>query len=148
MEVDENDFKQLIGLLQQLVQKTAEPTASKNTHTDQDRATDNDQDENEEDEEEFSAPKKRRGPVGSNSTPKKKKKKFVNKFLNMKEATMHKDDSVIDKKLNRLPPTQRTRNFEYVKVKCRVCGKEENVIPALAEVRDRYKCNKCSTSPG
>lgn len=141
MEIDENDFKQLIGLLQKLVQKTAEPASSKNMSYDEDEVID--------DYEESDAPKKRRGPVSNNAAPqKKKKKKFINKFLNMREASMHKDDTLIDKKLNKVPPTQRTRNFEYVKVKCRVCGKEEKVIPALAEARDRYKCNKCSTSPG
>lgn len=142
MEIDENDFKQLIGLLQQLVLKTAEPTTSNNASSSEDNIEDNDQDE------EFDTPKKRRGPVSNNSTPKKKKKKSVNKFLNMREASLHKDDTIIDKKLSKLPPTQRTRSFEYVNIKCRVCGKEEKVIPALAEARDRYKCNKCSTSPG
>lgn len=140
MQIDDNDFKQLIGLLQQLVQKTAQDTSVNNS-----RITDEDEDEDS--EEEFEVRKTRKKVSDSSSKP-KKKKKFVNKFLKMREASMHKDDTEIDKKLNKVPPTQRSRNFEYVKVKCRVCGKEEKVIPALAEARDRYKCNKCSTSPG
>lgn len=131
MEIDENDFKQLIGLLQQLVQKTS-----------------NQDNQEEDDDGEDIVKSKGRRRVSEDTKSKKKKRKFVNKFLNMKEASMHKEDTEIDKKLSKLPPTQRSRSFEYVKVKCRVCGKEEKVIPSLAEARERYKCNRCSTSPG
>lgn len=165
MEVDPDDFKKLLGLLQQLVEKSStESQQSPKKSNLQDRGDDEDIDEDdsfeeederdEEDEEEFSL---KQSPIKksnrktnkiSDVKPSRKKKKFVNKFLNMKEASMHKDDSIIDKKLNRAPPTQRTRHFEYVQVKCRVCGKTEKVIPTLAEARDRYKCNRCSASPG
>ncbi len=72
-----------------------------------------------------------------------------NKFLDMPERNMHKSDSAIDKKLCINPPTPRNRKFSAVKVRCRICGKEEKVNPAIVpEPADRYKCNKCSTSAG
>jgi hypothetical protein len=77
-----------------------------------------------------------------------KKNKMVNKFLTMSERNMHKEDTLIDKKLNVLPPTERTRQFKPVTVKCRVCGKEEQINPNYLESKERYKCNKCSTSAG
>jgi hypothetical protein len=73
----------------------------------------------------------------------------VNKFDAMAEARMHKDDIAIDKKLNKYGPTPRTRKFEFINVKCRVCGKNETINPVLLyETPDRYKCNKCSGSAG
>lgn len=77
-----------------------------------------------------------------------KKVKKPNLFEDMREATMHKDDVEIDRKLRKIPPTQRARSYKPLKVRCRVCGKEENVNPALVESVERYKCNKCSTSAG
>lgn len=79
---------------------------------------------------------------------KNNKKKYQNKFEAMTEAGMHKDDVEIDRKLRKLPPTQRSRNYQPLKVRCRACGKEELVNPSLVESIDRYKCNKCSTSAG
>lgn len=77
------------------------------------------------------------------------KKKSVNKFLNMPEANMHKDDIEIDKKLQKFPPTARNRPSSLVSVTCRVCGKSEEIPTVLAsESRGRYKCNQCSTNPG
>lgn len=148
MEVDENDFKQLLGLLKQLVEKTAENSvAQSNTQKVEVETDESDEDYNNEAEDEqvvVKETKKQRGPVVSKNNA----SKFENKFLSMREASMHQDDTKIDKKLNRMPPTQRSRRFQYVDVKCRVCGKTEKVTPALAESRDRYKCNRCSTSPG
>lgn len=73
-----------------------------------------------------------------------------NKFLDMPEKNMHKDDIAVDKALCKHPPVARAREFTPVKAKCRVCGKEEMVNPALVyDLRDnRYKCNRCSTSSG
>lgn len=72
-----------------------------------------------------------------------------NKFLDMPENKMHKSDSLIDKQLNRYPPTPRSRDFSYVDVVCRLCGKKEKVSPKLVpESIDRYKCNRCSSSEG
>jgi len=76
------------------------------------------------------------------------KNKIVNKFLTMPERHMHKEDTLIDKKLNVRPPTERTRQFNSVSVRCRVCGKEEQVNSNYIESKERYKCNKCSTSAG
>lgn len=80
-----------------------------------------------------------------NTKPKKKSK---NLFDTMTEASMHKEDIEIDKKLRVQPMTQRSRNYKPLKVRCRVCGKEEMLNPSLVESIERYKCNKCSTSAG
>lgn len=74
--------------------------------------------------------------------------KFVNKFVSMPEANLHKEDSEFDKKVSKVPPTPRNRSFEYIKVRCRLCGKVEEVSPNLVESIDRYKCNKCCTMSG
>lgn len=72
-----------------------------------------------------------------------------NKFLSMPEMHMHKSDTKIDKKLAQQPPTPRNRQFNYVDVTCRLCGKKEKVNPViLPDSADRFKCNKCSTSAG
>lgn len=79
-----------------------------------------------------------------------KQEKSNNKFLDMPERNMHKSDSAIDKKLSINPPTPRTRKFEPITVKCRVCGKSEKVSPRMLadSDSDRYKCNKCSALAG
>lgn len=74
--------------------------------------------------------------------------KNQNKFDSMSESGMHKDDVEIDRKLRKFPPTQRSRNYKPLKIRCRVCGKEELINPTLVESVERYKCNKCSTSAG
>lgn len=74
---------------------------------------------------------------------------FTNKFDAMMEAQLHKADSAIDKALSVYAPTPRSRRFEPVSVKCRVCGKTEEINPnLLSEARERYKCNACARSPG
>jgi lysyl-tRNA synthetase class I len=77
-----------------------------------------------------------------------KNKKSKNLFENMSESNMHKDDIEIDKKLRKFPPTQRSRDYKPLKVRCRICGKEESTSPSIVESTERYKCNKCSTSAG
>lgn len=73
----------------------------------------------------------------------------VNKFEQMSEFRMHKDDGEVDKKLAKHPPVARTREFEPVSVVCRICGKKETVSPSLVhEGPSRYKCNNCSTQAG
>lgn len=69
-----------------------------------------------------------------------------NKFLQMAEANMHKDDLAIDKKLAKFPPTPRSRKFTSIEVRCRSCGKTEQVNPVLVHDIERYKCNRCSAS--
>jgi flagellar motor switch protein FliG len=72
-----------------------------------------------------------------------------NKFLEMSEMNMHKSDADIDKRLNKFPPTPRSRPFSLVSVRCRVCGKPEEVHPKLVlDSLDRYKCNDCSKAQG
>jgi hypothetical protein len=73
-----------------------------------------------------------------------------NKFDKMMEKHMHKEDIAIDKQLSVHPPVPRTRVYEPISVKCRVCGKTENINPQVATSAeiDRYKCNRCSISPG
>lgn len=81
-------------------------------------------------------------------TKSKNNKTTQNRFEKMSEFRMHKDDVEIDKKLSRLPPTERSRHYEPKMVRCRVCGKDELVNPSIIESSDRYKCNKCSISAG
>lgn len=71
-----------------------------------------------------------------------------NKFLDMPEMNMHKEDTLVDQQLIKHPPVARSRGFEPVKVTCRVCGKTETVNPSLVESSNRYKCNRCAASAG
>ena len=72
-----------------------------------------------------------------------------NKFVDMPEMHMHKEDIAIDKKLITHPPVPRARTFKFVDAICRVCGKKENINPMLiTDSLDRYKCNKCSGAAG
>lgn len=77
-----------------------------------------------------------------------KKKKTSNKFESMAEFGMCKEDVEFDKKIRKPPPSPRNRKFDFIKVRCRVCGKQEKVAPMLVESIERYKCNKCSTGAG
>lgn len=74
--------------------------------------------------------------------------KTKNKFLDMPESKMHKEDSSVDKKLTVQPPVPRERYFDPISVTCRVCGKTESLSSNLIDNASRYKCNKCSTNPG
>jgi hypothetical protein len=116
-------IKQLIGLLQNLLDQNIQ------------------QSEDEDDE-----------PVSkirTKTTRSGNKKKTKNKFLDMPEKNMHKEDIDIDKKLSKTAPTPRTRKFKPVKVSCRVCGRSESVSPSvIPESAERYKCNRCSGSAG
>lgn len=80
----------------------------------------------------------------------KKQDPSKNKFLAMPEKDMHKDDVAIDKLLSQSGPVARSREYDPIKVKCRVCGREDMINPSLVyDLREgRYKCNKCSTSSG
>lgn len=83
------------------------------------------------------------------SSKRTSKSNFVNKFDSMPEKNLHKEDVLIDKKLCVKPPVARARHFEFIDATCRVCRKTESINPAiLTDSIDRYKCNKCSTSPG
>ena len=89
----------------------------------------------------------RESPIKNRAS--RKPKQTENKFDSMMEAHLHKEDIEIDKKLRKYDPTPRTRNFDPVKVVCRVCGKKEEINPALlADTVDRHKCNNCARSAG
>lgn len=120
MGLDKDDIKQLIAILQ--------------------KGLDN-SDDHDNDTEEIV---EKRGVKKKTRATKKNK----NLFEQMPEKAMHKDDIAIDRQLQKLPPTQRARNFKQLAIRCRVCGKEEKVNPVLVESIERYKCNKCSTSAG
>lgn len=87
----------------------------------------------------------------SAKTPAKNKKaeSSSNLFDQMSEKDMHKKDTEIDKKLwGAKAPTQRRKDSGLTEATCRVCNKTEKVSAVLLEGKDRYKCNKCSTSGG
>lgn len=109
-------IKQLIGLLQSLLPNDNQPAKQPKKIS------------------KTRKPKKESAPVDNN------------KFLQMAEANMHKDDLEIDKKLAKFPPTPRSRKFTNIEVRCRSCGKTETVNPVLVHDKDRYKCNRCSAS--
>jgi len=72
-----------------------------------------------------------------------------NRFLTMGVKDLHKEDTIVDKALNKFPPTPRNRSFKPISVVCRSCGKKESVNPVLiSDSVDRYKCNNCSTNAG
>ena len=82
-------------------------------------------------------------------TVNRKPKQTENKFDQMMEAHLHKEDIEVDKKLRKYDPTPRIRKFDPIKVTCRVCGKSEEVNPVvLTDSKERYKCNNCSRSAG
>jgi hypothetical protein len=93
------------------------------------------------------SPKQRKPRKTKSEKPKENVRE--NKFDKMSERNMHKQDTLIDKKLwHNLAASDRTRHYNPVMVKCRSCGKTETVNPVLVESVERYKCNKCSSSPG
>lgn len=122
--ITKDDVNKLIALLQAI-------SSTNETDTDNETQSDNSQ------------------PFVQNNRNQKTPKIIrTNKFLDMPESKMHKDDTLIDKKLSQQPPVPRSRDFEPIKVMCRVCNKTEFVSPSLVENASRYKCNKCSTNPG
>jgi hypothetical protein len=126
------DIKKLIALLQVLAD-----------------ATDDGSEEDEPEEKPKKIAKSKKST--ETRTPSRKGKKqpeFVNKFLDMPEKDMHKDDAGLDKKLSVHPPVARTRDFDPVQVVCRVCNKTEMIPPSLVESVSRYKCNNCAKNPG
>lgn len=128
MALDNEDIKQLIAILQRgldNIEDVSEPTPPK------------------------SIKPKRQKKIEQHKINKPKENQQYNKFLEMQEANMHKEDSRIDKLLCKQPPVLRSRSYKPITVSCRVCGKKEQVNPALiTEGAARYKCNKCSTSEG
>jgi len=131
MALDKDDIKQLIAILQKgLADDGVE-------NTDEEEST-------------YSEIETKPRSKAKQSKLKKNTKETDRKnlFEKMSEFRMHKEDVEIDKKLSKHPPTQRSRSFNKIDVKCRVCGREESVNPVLVESKERYKCNKCSRSSG
>jgi hypothetical protein len=104
--------------------------------------------EDETEEELVDSKKKKSDPIKNNSRKLNTRSARENKFLDMPEANMHKEDCLIDKKLQKYPPSLRNRPVNFVKVKCRVCGKTEEISENVVDSTERYKCNNCSTSAG
>ena len=126
-DLDPNQISQLIGLLQQMLPKSEDESKKSKSKT-------------KVKEQKFKTVTKSKRIVDQERE---------NKFLSMPERNMHKSDSVIDKKLNKLPPTPRSRKFSLINVTCRICGKTDEVSPKLLpESADRYKCNNCSSTQG
>lgn len=73
---------------------------------------------------------------------------FKNKFIDMPEKNMHKEDREIDKILAVSHPTPRIRKAPLIDVTCRVCGKREKVPSSIVMDGSRYKCNKCCSGAG
>ena len=72
-----------------------------------------------------------------------------NLFLDMPEKNMHKNDVLIDQKLKSSQPIARNRPAALIDVKCRVCGKQEQVSGQLiVDGVNRYKCNNCARGAG
>lgn len=130
MGLDKNDIKALIAILQKgLVDENEEDI------------TNSEENLLEEDNKESNINNK-------NKSKNTKKKISSNKFLQMKEKDLFKSDSEIDRKLKKYPPTERRTPFKGIKVRCRVCGKEDSVNPNIVESADRYKCNRCARTSG
>ena len=74
----------------------------------------------------------------------------TNKFEQMAEFGLHKEDTLVDKALSKFPPVARNREeVQPIQVSCRICGKKEFVNPSLIfDSASRYKCNNCSTQSG
>lgn len=121
MALDNEDIKQLIAILQKgLTADSVEPDVKKSKNSIKTKKTKIIETENSE-----------------------------NKFISMGFHNLHKEDVQIDKMLKKNPPTPRNRKFKTIDVKCRICGKNESINPSiLYEAPDRYKCNKCCSSPG
>jgi hypothetical protein len=126
LQEDPEKLKQLISLLSSLLPEDEEGEESADTKT----------------------KKKKSDPIKNNSRKLNTKSTRENRFLDMPESGMHKEDCIIDKKLQKYPPTLRNRPVNFVTVKCRVCGKSEEISENVVDSTDRYKCNNCSTSAG
>jgi hypothetical protein len=118
MDLSPDQIQQMINMLQTMLDNTAENTTHKIK------------------------------PTIKTKKSSSKKHKYVNKFVDMPEHSMHKEDIEIDKKLHNRPLVPRNRTNPLIAVQCRVCGKKDQINASIVGDRDRYKCNKCSVSAG
>lgn len=71
------------------------------------------------------------------------------KLLGVDGKQAHKDDTLIDKKLNKNAPVPRRGIANLVEVECAVCGRVESIAASMAPFGEsRYKCNDCAGGPG
>lgn len=95
------------------------------------------------------APKATKAVPIKNAGPDYRNNQHYNKFEDMAEKNMYKQDTEIQKKLSQYDPVPRTRQAQMVDAKCRMCGKTETVSAQLLhEGAARYKCNDCSRGSG
>jgi len=100
-----------------------------------------------EDNKETEEPVQQENPIKNRSS--RRPQQTENKFDQMMEAHLHKEDIAIDQKLKKFGPTPRVRAFDPINVVCRVCNKKESINPALLQdTVERYKCNNCARSAG
>lgn len=101
-------------------------------------------------------PKTRRRSTQTKKTTTNKTTKFkkdtsqhTNKFVDMPESQMFREDPGVAKKLYQQPPMKRRSRKNKINVTCRICGKREEISSGLlyGDV-DRYKCNKCCSNAG
>jgi hypothetical protein len=101
-------------------------------------------------------PKKRRGR-GKRKRRKKELPSSSNDFMNgvslsPAESEELKEATDFDKSVGVQQPRKRQgtgRKSSKIKVKCRVCSKEELIYPSYLPLEpSRYKCNKCACSAG
>tara|TARA_B100001564_G_C20404437_1_gene562684 strand:+ start:34 stop:444 length:411 start_codon:yes stop_codon:yes gene_type:complete len=95
--------------------------------------------------------KKKTAPKSNNPNVRKRQPYGLeeNLFLDMPEKDMHKNDVLIDQKLKSSQPIVRNRPAALVDVRCRVCGKQEQVSAQLiVDGVNRYKCNNCARGAG
>lgn len=141
--MDPEQVKQLISLLQSMLESSSTGTPSVESNTTDRKKVNVDQ---EAPQSTIKTRTRRKVSGGKNESANQQSK---NKFESMSEFGMHKEDAAVDKKLCKAPPVARLRDFEFIDVKCRVCGKTENVAPSLVfDSPSRYKCNNCSTQSG
>jgi|688.fasta_scaffold207819_2 hypothetical protein len=134
ISLDPQQIQQMIQLLQAMLPPAGQPS----TTTD---GTDNS----------TTPPKRKPRKKTANSATHDIKAKPLreNKFDQMAELNMHREDIAVDKKLAIQPPVPRARKFRMLKATCRVCGRTEDINPVLiTDSLDRYKCNKCSAGAG
>lgn len=120
-----DQIKMLISVLQELLPKTEPEKKTKKKTT-----------------------KNKFGNSNIRTANSKTKSTGKNYFDEMPEKDRHKEDTEIDKKLQRYPPTERRSEIQLVSVKCRSCGKSEKVSPSFIFDANRYKCNACSSNAG
>jgi len=126
-QLSESQIKQMIGMLKAMLPED-EAKAEKSVAT---------------------APQATKAVPIKNAGPDYRNNQHYNKFEDMAERNMYKQDTEIQKKLSQYDPVPRTRQASMVDAKCRMCGKTETVSAQLLhEGAARYKCNDCARGSG